>query len=135
MEEQLERFGLKKEQYRWLIPPYEHYNKFAVDVMTDMGYKLVNPTRGMLTGMDWTSPGASNYISTEKILENLWKYEEENTFNGVVLLIHAMNYPDRTDEDRPYNHLGDIIDTLKEKGYNFKTLHDVIAIEKSPRGI
>jgi peptidoglycan/xylan/chitin deacetylase (PgdA/CDA1 family) len=99
--------------------------------MTDMGYSLVNPTKGMLTGMDWTSPGASNYISTEKILENLWKYEEENTFNGVVLLIHAMNYPDRTDEDRPYNHLGDIIDTLKEKGYTFKTLYDVIATEKA----
>ena len=131
MEEQLERFGLTKEQYRWLIPPYEHYNKFAVDVMTDMGYSLVNPTKGMLTGMDWTSPGASNYISTEKILENLWKYEEENTFNGVVLLIHAMNYPDRTDEDRPYTYLGDIIDTLKEKGYTFKTLYDVIATEKA----
>ena len=131
MESKLESYGLTKEQYCWLIPPYEVYDQKAVDVMKDMGYRLINPTSGFLTGMDWTSPGADNYHSTEMILENLWKYEQENTFNGVVLLIHAMNYPDRTDVDRPYNHLGSIIDKLKEKGYTFKTMFDVIEAEKA----
>lgn len=131
MESKLESYGLTKEQYCWLIPPYEVYDQKAVDVMKDMGYRLINPTSGFLTGMDWTSPGADNYHSTAMILENLWKYEQENTFNGVVLLIHAMNYPDRTDADRPYNHLGSIIDKLKEKGYTFKTMFDVIEAEKA----
>lgn len=131
MESKLESYGLTKEQYCWLIPPYEVYDQKAVDVMKDMGYRLINPTSGFLTGMDWTSPGADNYHSTEMILENLWKYEQENTFNGVVLLIHAMNYPDRTEADRPYNHLGSIIDKLKEKGYTFKTMFDVIEAEKA----
>ena len=131
MESKLESYGLTKEQYCWLIPPYEVYDQKAVDVMKDMGYRLINPTSGFLTGMDWTSPGADNYHSTEMILENLWKYEQENTFNGVVLLIHAMNYPDRTDADRPYNHLGSIIDKLKEKGYTFKTMFDVIEADKA----
>ena len=131
MESKLESYGLTKEQYCWLIPPYEVYDQKAVDVMKDMGYRLINPTSGFLTGMDWTSPGADNYHSTEMILENLWKYEQENTFNGVELLIHAMNYPDRTDADRPYNHLGSIIDKLKEKGYTFKTMFDVIEAEKA----
>lgn len=131
MENRLEKFGLTKEQYCWLIPPYEVYDQKSVDIMKDMGYRLVNPTSGFLTGMDWTSPGADNYHSTEMILENLWNYEKENTFNGVILLIHAMNYPDRTDADRPYNHLGDIIDTLKAKGYTFKTMFDVIEAEKT----
>jgi peptidoglycan/xylan/chitin deacetylase (PgdA/CDA1 family) len=45
--------------------------------------------------------------------------------NGVILLIHAMNYPDRTDEDRPYTYLGEIIDTLRSKGYTFKTMFDL----------
>ena len=99
--------------------------------MKDMGYRLVNPTSGFITGMDWTSPGASNYHSTEKIMEHLWNYEKENTFNGVVLLIHAMNYPDRTDADRPYTYLGEIIDRLKEKGYIFKTMFDVIEAERA----
>lgn len=131
MEERLEGYGLTKEQYCWLIPPYETYDQKSVDVMKDMGYKLVNPTSGFYTGMDWTSPGADNYHSTEMILDHLWKYEEENTLNGVVLLIHAMNYPDRTDADRPYTYLGEIIDKLKEKGYTFKTMFDVIAAEKA----
>ena len=130
MENRLESFGLTKEQYCWLIPPYELYDQKAVDVMKDMGYKLLNPTSGLLTSMDWTSPGTDEYISTEKILEQLWAFEQENTFNGLILLIHAMNYPDRTDDDRPYNHLGEIIDTLKSKGYTFKTMFDVIEAEK-----
>ena len=131
MENRLEGYGLTKEQYCWLIPPYEVYDQKAVDVMKDMGYKLVNPTSGFLTGMDWTSPGSPDYHSTEMILEHLWKYEQENTFNGVILLIHAMNYPDRTDADRPYTYLGEIIDKLKAKGYTFKTMFDVIEAEKN----
>lgn len=131
MESRLESYGLEKEQYQWLIPPYETYDQKAVDVMKSMGYKLVNPTSGFITGMDWTSPGAPNYHSTEMILENLWNYEKENTMNGVVLLIHAMNYPDRTDADRPYTYLGEIIDRLKEKGYIFKTMFHVIEAENA----
>ena len=131
MENRLEGYGLTKEQYGWLIPPYETYDQKAVDVMKDMGYRLVNPTSGFITGMDWTSPGASNYHSTEMILKQLWEYEQKNTFNGVILLIHAMNYPDRTDADRPYTYLGEIIDKLKEKGYTFKTMFDVIEAEKA----
>lgn len=131
MESRLEGYGLTKDQYCWLIPPYETYDQKAVDVMKEMGYRLVNPTSGFITGMDWTSPGASNYHSTEMILEQLWEYEQKNTFNGVILLIHAMNYPDRTDADRPYTYLGEIIDKLKEKGYTFKTMFDVIEAEKA----
>lgn len=131
MENRLEGYGLTKDQYCWLIPPYEVYDQKAVDVMKDMGYRLVNPTSGFITGMDWTSPGADNYHSTEMILEQLWEYEKQNTFNGVILLIHAMNYPDRTDADRPYTYLGEIIDRLKEKGYTFKTMFNVIEAEKA----
>ena len=131
MENRLEGYGLTKEQYCWLIPPYETYDQKSVDVMKDMGYRLVNPTSGFITGMDWTSPGASNYHSTEMILKQLWEYEQKNTFNGVILLINAMNYPDRTDADRPYTYLGEIIDKLKEKGYTFKTMFDVIEAEKA----
>ncbi len=131
MEQELERFGLTKEQYNWLIPPYESYNQETANVMKELGYRLMNPTPGLQTGMDWTSPGAANYHSVEMILENLWQNEAENTFNGQILLIHAMNYPDRTDADRPYTYLGEIIDKLKEKGYSFKSIFDVIEAEKA----
>ena len=131
MEEQLNALGLTKEQYYWMIPPYENYNAETAESMRKLGYHLLNPTSGFLTGMDWTSPGASNYVSGKEIMDNIWEFEKKNTMNGVILLIHAMNYPDRTDEDRVYTHLGEIIDTLRAKGYDFKTLFDVIAAEKS----
>ncbi|MDD4819394.1 MAG: polysaccharide deacetylase family protein [Flavobacteriales bacterium] len=126
MEEVLQRFGLKKEQYLWMIPPYEHYNKFSADVLQKLGFRLVNPTKGLSTGMDWMGPEHPSYQSAERVLNNIWTYEKENTLNGAVILLHAMNYPCRTDQDRPYRHLGEIIDTLKSRGYSFKCMSDVI---------
>ncbi len=125
MERQLSLLGLKKNQYDWIIPPYETYDLASATEMKRLGYTLINPTPSIRTDMDWTSPGTEAYLSSEQILDNLWKYEQEHTLNGVVLLIHAMNYPDRSDNDRIYTHLGEIIDKLRAKGYKFKTIFDV----------
>lgn len=126
MEAELEKFGLVKEQYQWLIPPYEYYNQFSADVLRDLGYKLANPTEGLVTAMDWMGPEHPEYHSAEQLLDNIWKYEKEHSLNGAIILIHAMNYPDRADDDRPYMHLGYIIEQLKGMGYGFKTFMDVI---------
>ena len=130
MEAELEKFGLKKEQYRWMIPPYEHYNQFSADALRRLGYELANPTEGLVTGLDWMGPGEPSYHSAQQLMDNIWKFEQEHGLNGAIILIHAMNYPNRTDDDRLYNHLGEIIEKLREKGYGFKTFHDVIAAEQ-----
>ena len=128
---------MTKEQYCWLIPPYETYNQESVDVMTELGYRLVNPTSGMLTGMDWTSPDTEIYHSTEMILDNLWKFEEENTFNGVVLLSSTPN-PDSpeklADRDREIalvegEHKDLLASTAAKNGFateNLKRMQDEI---------
>jgi hypothetical protein len=41
-----------------------------------------------------------------------------------------MNYPGRTQADRVYDHLGEIIDGLRARGYTFKTMNDVIAASR-----
>ena len=130
MEAELEKLGLKKEQYLWMIPPYEYYNQFSADALRKLGYKLVNPTEGLVTGLDWMGPEDPSYHSAQQLLDNIWNYEKEHTLNGAVILVHAMNYPNRTDDDRLYTHLGVIIEKLKEKGYGFKTFKDVIEAEK-----
>jgi len=130
MEAELEKFGLTKEQYLWLVPPYEYYNQFSADALRDLGYKLANPTEGLVTGMDWMGPEHPEYHSAEQLLNNIWNYEKEHSLNGAIILIHAMNYPNRADEDRPYMYLGEIIEKLKNMGYGFKTFKDVIACEK-----
>ena len=130
MERELERFGLTKKEFQWLIPPYEYYNQFSVDALRTLGYKLANPTPGLVTSMDWMGPNHPQYCSAEQLVNNIWNFEKKHTLNGVILLIHAMDYPDRTDDDRPYQHLGEIILRLKSLGYNFKTFKDVISQEQ-----
>jgi len=128
MEHQLQRFGLSKEEYQWLVPPYEYYNHFSADAYRSLGYKLANPTEGLVTSMDWMGPEHPEYHSAEQLVNNIWEFEKEHTLNGAIILIHAMVYPDREDADRPYKHLGAIIERLKELGYGFKTFKDVIEI-------
>ena len=75
-------------------------------------------------------PEHPRYRSARQLINNIWEFEKEHTLNGAIILIHAMDYPNRTDEDRPYRHLGEIITGIKDLGYDFKTFHDVIALEK-----
>lgn len=125
MEAELRQFGLTKEQFNWMIPPYEYYNQFSADVLRELGYNLANPTEGLETSMDWMGPESPDYCSAQNLVENIWKYDNEHTLSGVILLIHAMNYPDRTDADRTYLHLGEIIDGIRAGGYDFKTFADI----------
>jgi peptidoglycan/xylan/chitin deacetylase (PgdA/CDA1 family) len=76
------------------------------------------------------APDKPNYRSAERLINNIWEFEKEHTLNGAVILIHAMDYPVRTDEDRPYRYLGEVITKLKDLGYCFKTFWDVIDLEK-----
>lgn len=129
MEAELAKFGLKKEQYRWMIPPYESYNKENADDLRNLGYMLCNPTYGIETSLDWAGPDSGQYCSAEELVSNIWLYDKidtEHGLNGCIILIHAMNYPDRTDDDRVYTHLGEIIDGLRDRGYGFKTFKDLL---------
>jgi peptidoglycan/xylan/chitin deacetylase (PgdA/CDA1 family) len=79
--------------------------------------------------MDWMGTDHPQYHSAEQMINNIWEFEKKHTLNGAIILIHAMDYPVRPHEDRPYRYLGDIIVKLKELGYGFKTFHDVIELE------
>jgi len=130
MEAQLERFGLEKKQYYWMIPPYETCNAESRQNIEALGYKLLNPSPGPVFGFDWTTPDMPSYKTMDQMLDCLWELEETEGLNGLILLIHAMNYPDKQEYERPYNHLGEIIDTLKARGYGFRTFKDVVAAEQ-----
>lgn len=132
MEAQLARFGLEKRQYYWMIPPYETCNTESRENIEALGYRLLNPSEGPIFGLDWTTPDMGSYKTIDQMLARLWELEETEGLNGLILLIHAMNYPEKQDYERPYNHLGAIIDTLRARGYGFRTFHDVIASEPQP---
>lgn len=126
MEALMSVFGLNKEQYSWMIPPYEHYNQFSARVLQDCGYKLLNPTAETLfTGNDWAPIGSASYYTGDSLLNRLWKLESEQGLNGAIILIHAMYYPNRLDEDRMFTRLPEIIDHLRELGYTFHSVNEL----------
>ena len=133
MERVLQEIGLTREQYVWFVPPYEYYNQWSADVYRDLGYKLANPTPGLVTSMDWMGADHPEYHSAEQMINNIFEFEKKHTLNGAIVLIHAMDYPIRGHEDRPYRYLGDIITRLKALGYGFKSFWDVIEAEKSAK--
>ena len=125
MEAELTGLGLKKEEFSWMIPPYEYYNEFSAGILRELGYKLVNPTPGILTGEDWAPEGAPNFIDGDTIIDSIWELDRKESLNGVILLVHAMRYPDRKDADRTYTRLGEIIDGLKARGYSFGSFKEI----------
>lgn len=120
---ELEHFGVGVEDSRWYLPPYEYYNEECVDVIENMGYRVLNYTPGTATPADYTTPSMKNYQSSQKLMDRLYTFEKAAGLNGAIILIHPGVDESRT--DRLYNRLGEIIKYLKGKGYSFKSLGDV----------
>ncbi len=120
---ELERFGVNVDDSRWFLPPYEYYNTECVNIIENMGYKVINYTPGTATPADYTTPDMPNYKSSNQLLKSLYNFEKAFGLNGAVILIHPGVHDSRT--DRLYNRLGEIIEHLKEKGYSFKALNEI----------
>lgn len=108
-----------------MIPPYETCDEASAYVLKGLGYKLVKPTSGLVTGLDWAAEGETAYRSAGSLVQNIWDFDDKYGLNGVVILVHAMNYPGRAKEDRVYSHLGEIIDGLRARGYSFGTFKEL----------
>ena len=119
---ELAKFGVPREDARWFLPPYEHYNAFSVDVLEGMGVNVVNYTPGIGTPADYTTPDMKSYRPAQPLIDGLWKFEKEQGLNGALLLIHPGIHRDRPDSERLYNRLDEIIRYLKRKGYTFDRL-------------
>jgi Predicted xylanase/chitin deacetylase len=119
---ELAKYGVKAEDAQWFLPPYEHYNKENVDLLTAMGVKVCNYTPGIGTPADYTTPDMKSYRTAQTLIDGLYKFEKESGLNGALLLIHPGIHPYRPDAERLYNRLDEIIKYLKKKGYVFDRL-------------
>ena len=119
---ELAKFGVRREDARWFLPPYEHYNAFSVGVLEAMGVQVVNYTPGIGTPADYTTPDMKSYRPAQPLIDGLWKFEKEQGLDGALLLIHPGIHPDRPESERLYNRLDEIIRYLKKKGYSFDRL-------------
>lgn len=127
--EQLRRFGVKKENAPFFLPPYEWYNDSISQWTRELGLQLINFSPGTLSTADYTWPGLSNYRTSEEIYGSIINYEKAatNGLNGFILLVHLGTDPRR--KDRFYYRLPQLIDFLKSKGYAFQRIDDLLSVQ------
>ena len=120
------RFGLKKKDAPFFLPPYEWYNDSISAWTKQLGFQLINFTPGTRSNADYTIPTDKNYRSNEEIYNSIISYEQSKSagLNGFMLLIHIGTDPRRT--DKFYHRLPELISYLKAKGYHFQTVDKLL---------
>lgn len=118
--EKMKEFGIRKEDARYFLPPYEWYNDSIAKWTENMGFKLINMTHGTLSHADYTSPEMKNYRSSAEIFKSIVQHEEHNNtgLNGFMLLMHIGTDDSRT--DKLYYYLEPLIEYLKNRGYEIQ---------------
>lgn len=122
---ELQKFGISPQDSKWFLPPYEHYNKAAVNLIERSGYSVINYTSGTATPADYTTPSMPNYKRSKELIDRLFEYESKHNLNGAIILIHPGVDESRPNSERLYNKLKEIIVYLQDKGYTFNSLKDV----------
>lgn len=117
---ELARFGVRREDTPWLLPPYEWAGDVHVAAYRKAGFTPVAPTTGIETYRDYTTPDDKYYMTADSMFNQLFAYERTHPLNGAMLLIHLGTQPVRT--DKLYHRLPDIIAGLRARGYQFAPL-------------
>ena len=109
------------------LPPYEWYNDSITKWTKEMRLQLINYTPGTLSHADYTTLKDKNYRSSDVIYNSIINYERSKPagLNGFVLLMHIGAGPGRT--DKFYTRLPDLIKYLKQKGYHFQTVDQLLS--------
>ena len=118
----MKKFGITKADY--FLPPYEWYNDSVAAWTKEMKLQLINFTPGTKANADYTFPELKNYRSSEDIYNSIIEYENQKGLNGFILLLHIGTDPKRT--DKFYLKLNKLITTLKQKGYSFKRIDEML---------
>jgi len=124
---EMNKSGIKKEKAGFFLPPYEWYNDSIATWTKEMGLQLINFTPGTLSNADYTTAAMKNYRSSEVIYQSIINYEQihDAGLNGFILLLHIGAGPDRA--DKFYSRLPRLITYLKQKGYQFQTVEQLLS--------
>jgi len=119
--------GVNTLKVKYFLPPYEWYNDSITVWTKELGLQLINYTAGTLSHADYTTSKDKNYRSTETIYNSIINYEQSKPagLNGFILLMHIGAGPDRT--DKFYTRLPELIQYLKQKGYQFQTVDQLLS--------
>ena len=118
----MEKFGIKKKEALYFIPPYEWYNDSISTWTRQMGVQLINYSPGTRSTADYTTPDLKNYRSSEEIMQSI-KVKRDD-LNGFILLLHIGTDPART--DKFYRRLDELIEFLRSKKYEIVRVDDLL---------
>jgi peptidoglycan/xylan/chitin deacetylase (PgdA/CDA1 family) len=122
----MKAFGIVKENAPYFLPPYEWYNETIARWTAGLELTLVNFSPGTRSAADYTYPGMNNYRTSDEIYDSIIKYEGEdpNGLNGFILLTHIGTDERRT--DKFYFKLDALIRELKNRGYAFQRIDELL---------
>jgi peptidoglycan/xylan/chitin deacetylase (PgdA/CDA1 family) len=124
---ELNKWNIEKNEAYYFLPPYEWYNDSIAKWTNEMGLQLVNFTPGTKSNADYTYPEMGNkYVSSDSVFNSIIHYEmrSSNGLNGFILLVHLGTDPRRT--DKFYKRLPELINELKERGYQFVRIDELL---------
>jgi peptidoglycan/xylan/chitin deacetylase (PgdA/CDA1 family) len=124
---ELNKWNIEKNEAHYFLPPYEWYNDSIAKWTNEMGLQLVNFTPGTRSNADYTYPEMGNkYVSSDSVFNSIIHYEmrSSNGLNGFILLVHLGTDPRRT--DKFYKRLPELINELKERGYHFVRIDELL---------
>lgn len=118
----LATFGIEADSCRWFLPPFEWIGPGQAKVLTDsLGLRIINPSPGIQTYRDYTTPDMAEYASSDSIINQLFDFERRNSLNGSFVIIHLGTQDMRT--DKFYDHMPMVLDSLSSLGYSFERLY------------
>lgn len=125
----MEKSGIKKQQARFFLPPYEWYNDSIAVWTKQLNLQLINYTPGTRSHADYTTPPMKNYASSNEIAASIINYEKDAPagLNGFILLVHIGAGPERT--DKFYHRLPELIAELTKRGYEFVRIDQLLSVE------
>jgi peptidoglycan/xylan/chitin deacetylase (PgdA/CDA1 family) len=126
---EMSAFGIQITKAKYFLPPYEWYNDSIAAWTKDLGLQLINYTPGTLSHADYTTANDKNYRSSETIYNSIIDNEKSKPsgLNGFILLMHIGAGPGRS--DKFYSQLPELIKYLKQKGYQFQTIDQLLKKE------
>ena len=124
---ELKHWGIDEKKAHYFLPPYEWYNDSIATWTQQMGLQLINFSPGTRSTADYTYPEmGSKYVSSDTIMHSILQCEQRSTngLNGFILLSHIGTDPGRT--DKFYHHLPAVIRDLKNRGYQFVKINELL---------
>ena len=107
------KFGFKRKDIRYWIPPFEHINEEVCGWAREAGIETFNFSRGTLSSTDWAPESYKGFRPSERIIKSIRDYPSKDTYgyNGFIMLMHV-GAGER--KDKLHYHFSEILDLLRD---------------------